>query len=87
MNKAEAILAVRKYVSAALPVSSLSKLGVWRRAWAASHIPGIGLIDFENIVTAQGYTPRKFGEVWILQFPGKAPARLADGSITCEGAS
>lgn len=87
MTKAEALAAVAAYLATAWPVSSLTKSGAWRAAWAASHIPGIGLIDFENIVTDAGYTPRQYGGEngpWILRLPGPSE-KLAAGCIKCEG--
>lgn len=88
MTKAEAVAAVRAYVSKAWPASSLTRDGCWRAAWAASHIASLGLIDFMNLVTAEGFSPKQYGEPtgpWLLRFPGRPPARLHDGSIRCEG--
>ena len=88
MTKEQAKEAVRRYVAKAWPCSSLTRDGCWRAAWAQSHL-AIGLIDFMSLVAAEGFRPRRFGGdggPWILRFPGREPARLADGAITCEGA-
>ena len=81
MTRAEATKAVKRYVSQSWPVSSLTVDGAIRAAWAQSHIPNISLELFRELLAAQGYKPRLFGEVWIIQFPGREPARLADGCI------
>ena len=83
MTKAEAKKAVQRYLSRAWPVSSLTRGGCWRAAWAASHIPGIGLVDFENLVTASGFTPKQYGEQgpYILRLPGRPKV----STIECEG--
>ena len=87
MTKDQALAAVRKYVSKAWPVSSLTKDGAWRAAWAQSHIPSLGLILFMELVANEGFTPRQFGGEngpWILRFPGPNE-RLATGAIKCMG--
>lgn len=87
MTKDQAILAVRKYLARGWPVSSLTKDGAWRAAWAQSHIPSLGLILFMELVTAEGFTPKQYGEPngpWILKLPGPSK-RLAAGAIKCMG--
>lgn len=79
-----ALESVKKYVSTGWPVSSQTRDGCWRKAWAESRLSNIGLNQFMGLVKAEGFTPRQFGEVWIIRFPG--PSReLAKGAIRCAG--
>ena len=81
MTKAEAVKAVQRYVATAWPTSSLNFEGAIRAAWAQSHIPNISLELFRELLDLEGYKPRLFGDVWIIQFPGQPPTRLADGCV------
>lgn len=86
MTEAESKIAVRRYVRKAWPCSSLTKLGAYRRAWAESHLPNIGLNLFMELVAAEGFSPKRDDETgrWIIRFPGPSK-KLADSFIRCEG--
>lgn len=87
MEKNQAILAVREYASCAWPVSSLTKDGAVRKAWAESHLPNIGLNLFRELLANEGFTPKQYGGEngpWIIRLPGPSK-KLADGAIRCEG--
>ncbi len=84
MTKDQSIKAVRAYVKSAWPVSSTTRDGSWRAAWAQSRIANIGLELFRELVANEGYQPVHIGEVYLLRFPGPSK-RLADGAIRCEG--
>lgn len=87
MDKNQAILAVRKYASRAWPVSSLTKDGCLRKAWAESRLPNLSLELFRELLAKEGYSPRQFGGEngpWIMRLPGPSK-KLADSFIRCEG--
>ncbi len=85
MTKDEAIKAVRAYCENAWPCSSATRDGCWRKSWAESRLPNVGLNLFMELMANEGYQPRLFGEnVWILRLPGPNE-RLAAGSIKCMG--
>lgn len=87
MTDSEAKAAVRAYVENAWPVSSLNADSCWRKAWAESHLPNIGLNLFRELVLKEGYSPRQFGGPegpYIMRLPGPS-RKLADGFLKYEG--
>lgn len=82
MTKEQAKDAVSRYASRAWPTTSKTFLGAIRAAWAQSHIPNISLELFRELLESEGYRPVQFGGPngpWIIQLPGRPPARLSEG--------
>ncbi len=84
MTKDQAISAVRAYCQSAWPVSSVTRDGCLRRAWAESRLPNVGIELFRELLANEGFTPVHIGEIYLLRFPGPNK-RLADGAIKCMG--
>ena len=71
---------VRRYCQSGWPVASKTLEGCLRKAYGASRIENLGLIEFTELLAGEGFRPRLYGIFWILKLGnGKA------ATIKCKG--
>jgi len=75
---------VRAWCDRAWPVSAKSAAQVVAKAWGEYGAVNIRVETFRECVKLAGYEPQRFGEIFLLRFPGPSPA-LAAGAIKCMG--
>lgn len=67
---------VAHYVRTGWPVASRTLDGCLRKAYGASRIPNLGLIEFIDLLAAEGFRPQKYGIFFMFGSRGLRKHRL-----------
>jgi len=73
---------VRAWADSAWPVAARSGAEVISKAWGEYGGANLSIETFRECLKLANYEPQKYGEIFLLRFPGPAPV-LAAGSIRC----